>query len=134
MLGVEAKIVVEPDVVVAEPMQVVAGLLAESANPRRVASGVFAGVVAPKVAEAETVIVTAEPMGRETVAASAGREVDPKLVAFAANFAPHESVPRVAETVSALEGGPRKAGHLSGLVVALEADSRMVGSEVSRYL
>lgn len=129
-----AMLVVEPDAVVAEPTVVVAGILAEPVEPRGVVPLVFAGVVAPMVVEAESVYEMAEPMGPGAVAALVDLEVDPKLVAFAADLAVHETVSRVAETVFALEAGPKMVEHLSGLVVALEADSRMAGFEGSKYL
>lgn len=134
VLGLVAMLVVEPDAVVAEPMVVVAGILAEPVEPKEVVSQTFAGVVAPMVDEAESVFVMAVPMGPVASAALIDLEVDPNLVAFAADFEAHESVSRVAETVLALEAGPRTDEHLSGLVLAPEADSRMAGFEGSRYL
>lgn len=138
VLGPVAMLVVEPGVVVAEPMAVVAEVLAEPVEPKGVVLGVFAGVVAPMVVEAESVFVLAVPMGVGTAVALVVLEVDPKLVALAADLAAHEGVPRVAEpvaeTVFALEAGPRVAERLSELVLALEADSRMAGFEESKYL
>lgn len=77
------------------------------------------------MAEAETVCVMAVPMGPGAAAVAAalvGLELDPKWVALAADFAARETVPRVAETVFALEVGPREAECLSGFVPALETD------------
>lgn len=114
--GVEAELVlepvttlvVEPDAVVAEPMVAVAGILAEPAEPKEAVLGTFAGVVAPMVVAAESLFVMAVPMGLG-VAAALVLEVDPTLVAFAADLVAHESVSRVAEPVVALEAGPRVA-------------------------
>lgn len=134
VLGPVAMLVVEPDAVVAEPMAAVAGILAEPVEPMGVALEISAGVVASMVVDDETVSVMAVPMGPEAAAALVGLEVDPKSIAFAADSAVHESAPRVAETVFALETGPRMAEYLFVLVFALEADSRMAAFEGSMYL
>lgn len=138
VLGAEAMVVVEPDAVAAAPMVVVAGILVEPVEPKAVVFGISAGVVVPMVVDAETVFVMAVPMGLEVAAALVDPGVDPKLVAFAADWADHENVSRVAElvteTVFALEAEPRVAEHLFGFVLALEADSRMAGFEGSKYL
>lgn len=112
-----AMLVAEPDAVIAEPMAVVAGILVEPAEPTRAVLEIFAGVVEPMVVDAESAFVMAVPMGAVAAAALVGLEVDPKLVAFAADLAAHESESKVAE-----------------IVHALEADSRMVGLEESRHL
>lgn len=137
VLGPVAMLVVQPDAVVAEPMAAVAGILAEPVEPKEVVLGIFAGVVAPMAVDAEGHLERAVPMG-PLAAAAFVLEVDPKLVAFAADLAAHESVSRVAEpvneTVVALEAGSRMAEHVSGLELALEADSRMAEFEGSKYL
>lgn len=135
VLGPVAMLAVEPGVVVAEPMVVVAGILAEPVEPKEVVLGNFAGVVAPMVVDAESLFVMAVPMGAGAAVALV-LEVEPKLVASAADLAAHESVSRVAEPVAepvtALEAGPRIAEHVSGLVPAL--DSKMAEFEASKYL
>lgn len=135
-LGPEAMFVVEPDAAAAEPMVAEAVILVEPVEPKEVVLGIFAGAVAPMVADAESLSVMAVPMGPGAVAAL-DLEVDPKLVAFAADLAAYESVSRVAEpvdeTVVVLEAWPRMAEHESGLVLALEADSMMAEFEGSRY-
>lgn len=103
-----AMLVVGPDAVVAEPMLAVAGILAEPAEPMEVVLGASAGVVSPMVVDAESLFVMAVPMGLGA-AAPLVLEVDPKLVAFAADLVARESVSRVAEPVVALEAGPRMA-------------------------
>lgn len=137
VLGPVAMLVVEPDAVVPEPMVAVAGILAELVEPKEVVLGIFAGVVASMVVVAESLFVMAVPMGHGAAAALV-LEVDPKLVASAADLAAHESVSRVAEpvdeTVVALEAGSREAEHVSELVLVLEADSRMAEFEGSKYL
>lgn len=136
VLGPVAMLVVVTDAVVAEPMAVVAGILAEPVESKEVVLGISAGVVAPIVADAWSRFVMAVPTG-PVVAAALVVEVDPKLAAFAADLAAHESVSRVAEpvaeTVVALEAGPRMAEHVSELELVLEADSRMAALEGSKY-
>ncbi len=134
MLVPGAMLVVEPDAVVVEAMVVVAGVLDEPVEPKGVVPLTFAGVVAPMVVEAAGVFVMAAPMGAGAVAALVDLEVDPMLVALAADVAAHESVSRVAESVFALEVGPRMDEHLSGCVLALEADSKVAGFEETKYL
>lgn len=128
-----AMLVVVLDAVVAEPKVVADGILAEPVEPKGVEPVFFAGVVAPMVVEAENVAVVV-PMGPEAAVALVGLEADPKLVAFVVDLVAHEGVSKVAETVFALEVGPRVAEHLSGLVLALEADPRMADFEGSNYL
>lgn len=136
VLGPVAMLVVEPDAVVAEPMVAVAGILAGPVEPKEVVLGIFAGVE-PMMVDAEGLFVMAVPMVPGAAAALV-LEVDPKLVAFAADLAAHENVSRVAgpvdETVVALDPWPMMAEHVSGLVLALEADSRMAEFEGSKYL
>lgn len=136
VLGPVTMFVAKPDAVVAEPMAVVAGILAEPVEPKEVVLGIFAEVVASTVVDFESLFVMAVPMGLGAVAALVV-EVDPKLVAFAANLAAHERVPRVAdpvaETVVALEAGPTMAELVSEHALALEADSKMDEFEGSKY-
>lgn len=126
-------LVVVPDAVVAEPMVAVPGILVEP-----VELGIFAGVVAAMLADAEHLFVMAVPMGPGAAAAQV-LEVDPKLVAFAADVAAHLSAPSLAEpvdeTVVALAAGSSMVGLGSGPVLALEAESRMMAEfEGSKYL
>lgn len=132
LLGPVAILVVA-DAVVAEPMVAVAGILAEPVDPKEVVLGIFAGVLAPMMVDVESLSVMAVPMGPGAAAALL-LEGDPKLVAFAADLAAHETVPRVAEPVVARDAGSRMAELVSGLVIALEADSRMAEFEGSMYL
>lgn len=134
VLGSVAKVVEEPDAVAAEPMVAAAGILAEPVEPKGAALEVFAEVVASMMFGIVPVSVMAVPTVPGAAAALVGLEIDPKMVALAADLAAHESVPRVDESVLALEAGPKMAEHLSVLVVALEADSRMAAFEGSRYL
>lgn len=135
VLASVAKVVDEPDAVAAEPMVAVAGILAELVEPRGAALEVFAEVVASMMFGIVPVSVMAVPMGPEAAAAAlVVLEVDPKMVALAADLTAHESAPRVAESVLALEAGPKMAVHLFVLVVAPEADSRVAAFEGSRYL
>ncbi|KAK9524687.1 hypothetical protein VZT92_017058 [Zoarces viviparus] len=113
-------LVVEPDAVVVEPMAAVAGIREDPVEPKEVVLGISAEVVAPMVVDAESLFVMAVPMGSGAAAALV-LEVDPRLVAFAADLAAHASVPRVAEPVDET-------------VVALEAESRMAEFEASKYL
>lgn len=128
-------LVVEPDAVVAEPMAAVAGIRADPVEPKEVVLGISAQVVAPMVVDAESLFVMAVPMGS---GAALVLEVDPRLVAFAADLAAHVSVPRVAEpvdeTVVALEAESSMAELGSGPVLALEAEYRMAEFEASKYL
>lgn len=130
VLGPVAMLVLEPDAVVAEPMEAVAGILAELVEPR----AVVLGVVAPIVVDAEHPFLVVESM-KPGVAAALPLEVDPK---FAEGVTAHRIVSRrtepVAETVVALEVGSRMAEHLSGPVPAPEVDSRMAEFEESMYL
>lgn len=126
-------LVVGPDVVVAEPMAAVAGLLAELAVPRGVALGLFA-VVASTVVDDEAEFVVAVPTGPGAAAfAFVGLEADPMLVLFAACLAV-ESVPMMAEHVFALEGGSMLDEHGLGVVLAPEVDSMKSGFECSMHL
>lgn len=106
----------EPDAVVAVPMEVVVGILAELVEPKEV--GLVAVVESPMAVEADPLFVIAVPMGAG-VAVLFG--LDSKLAAFAADLDALEGVPRVADTVA-------------GGVVALEADSKMAELEGSNYL
>lgn len=144
--------VVEPDAVMAEPMVVVAVILA--VEPKEVGLGIWAGFVAPMVVEVENLLVLVVPMEPEAAAAALVLADGPRLVAFAASVA-RELVPRVAElvlqAVNALVvgprvaepvpeavivpvAGPRLAEHLSGFVLALAADSKSSDFVVSRNL
>lgn len=135
VLGSVAKVVEEPDAVAAEPMVAVAGILAEPVEPKGVVLEVFAEVVASMMFGIVPVSVMAVPtVPGPAAAALDGLEIDPKMMALAADLAAHESAPRVAESALALEAGPKMAEHLFVLVVALEADSRMAAFEGSRYL
>lgn len=137
VIGPAAMVVVELDGVVAEPMVVVAGILMEPVEPKEVVLEIFAGVVAPMLVDAESLFAMAVPMGPGAAVALV-LEVDTKLVAFAVDLAAHERVSSVAEpvaeTVVALEAVPRGAEHVFGLVLGLEADSRMAELEGSKYL
>lgn len=136
-LGPVAMFVVESDAVVEEPRGVVAGILAEPVEPMEVVLGLFAEVVVPMVVDAESPFVMAVAMGLGDAAALIP-EIDPKLVAIAADLAAHASVPRVAElvleTVVALEAGSSMAELGSGPVLALEAEPGMAEFEGSKYL
>jgi len=69
MLGPVATIVAKLDVVVAEPMGVVAGILAEPVEPKEVVLGMFSEVDAPMAAAAESPFVTAVATGFGVLAA-----------------------------------------------------------------
>lgn len=105
VLGPAAKIAVEPETVVAEPMAAVAGILAELVEPKEVVRG----TVEPMVVVAEFLFLMAESMRPGKVAALV-LETDPK---FAPCVAAHEIVSRravpVAEAVIPLEADPRMA-------------------------
>lgn len=111
-LGPVAMSVAVPDavVVVAEPTLVVAGILAEPAEPKEVVLGMVSGVVAPMVAEVESLFGMAVAMGSGAVAALV-LELDPRLAAFAVGGPAHLVVSRVAEPVA-------------GTVVVLETEPR----------
>lgn len=111
-LGPVAMLDEEPDAVVAVPIELVVGVLAELVEPKE--AGIVAAVVSPMVVDADPLFVMAVPMG---AGAAAVFGLDSKLAAFAAL----EDVSRVADTVA-------------GDMVALEADSKIVELEGSSYL
>lgn len=104
VLGLVAMFVVEPDavVVVAEPMAVVVGILAEPVEPKEVVLGIVSGVVAPMVVEVESLFGMAVSMGSGAAAAAAAAAalvlgLDPRLAAFDVGGPAHLDVSRVAE-------------------------------------
>lgn len=106
----------EPDAVVAVPMEVVVGILAELVEPKE--AGVVAAVESPMVVDADPLFVMAVPMG---AGAAVVFGLDSKLAAFAADLDALEGVSRVADTVA-------------GEVVALVADPKMAELVGSNYL
>lgn len=98
VLGLVAMFVVEPDavVVVAEPMAVVVGILAEPVEPKEVVLGIVSGVVAPMVVEVESLFGMAVSMGSGAAAALV-LGLDPRLAAFDVGGPAHLDVSRVAE-------------------------------------
>lgn len=116
LLGPVAILVEEPVAVVAVPMEVVAGVLAELDEPKE--AGIVAAVVSPMVVDADPLFVMAEPTG---AGAAAVFGLDSKMAAFAADL-------------DALEGVSRVTGTVAGGVAALEADSKTAELEGSSYL
>lgn len=134
--------------VVAGPMPVVSGILVEPLEPREAVLGVFVEVSAPMVADVEILFFVVVPRGLGPAAALV-LEAVPKLAAFAAVGAAHETVSRVAEPVVEAEVDPEietwvaelmvvevmsRMGELvPGLVLALQADSRLAAFEGSTW-
>lgn len=106
----------EPDAVVAVPMEVVVGVLAELVEPKE--AGIVAAVESPMAVDSEPPFVMAVPMG---AGAAVVFGLDSKLAAFAADLDALEVVSRVVDTVA-------------GGLVALEADSKMAALVGSNYL
>lgn len=126
-------LLVGPDVVVAVPMVAFAELLAELGVPRGIALGHFAVAVSTVVDE-EAGFVVVVPKGLGAAAfVFVGLEADPMLMSFAA-YLGVESVPMVAEHVSALEHGSISDEHGLGVVFAPEVDSMKSGFDCSMHL
>lgn len=106
-----AMLAVGPDAAAAEPRGAVAENHAELDAPKGAVPQISAEVVASMVVDEESVSVVAVPMRPGAYVALVGLEIVPRLVAFSANLAVHEGVPRMAETVFALEAESRMAEH-----------------------
>lgn len=103
--GSVAKIVVELDSVFAEPMVVVAVILAETVEPKEVVVGIFVGVAEPMEVEAESLFVAVVP--KETwVAVALVVDADAKT-------------DEIVEVVAALELEPREAGLVTEIVIVI---------------
>lgn len=134
VLGPVATLVASSGAVVAEPMVVAAGILAEPVEPKEVVFRVLSGLVAPMVVDVELLIVMAGSMGSGFEAAWV-LGLDPKL--DAAGVAAHEIVSRLAELVTEIvvvhKTGPKVAEHVY-LLAPGALESRMVGFVGSKYL
>lgn len=134
--GFVAMTVEEPDAVMAEPMEAVAVILAESVEPKEAGFGGFAGFVAPMVAGDESLLEVVVPTRPGTPVASV-LGADPMLAAFAAGVV-LESSSRVAELVFEtvivvdLVAVSMRVDHMSEFVPAL--DSRKSEPEVTKCL
>lgn len=129
--GSVAMLVEEPDAAGAEPMVAVAEILVP-AEPKELALGVFAGVVAPMVAVVESPLMTAVPMEPEVAAfvLEAVQRLDALVAGVAAlGHVPMEAEP-VAERTAALESEPMWVELV--FVLALEAEPMFAEFEGSK--